>query len=79
MHLSEQEKKDIIILSLCVELGEFIKQELDIKEFEGIVFNDGKYLIKITGEKLLEDKISYNTIKPLSNNENSYPLLPGVF
>tara|TARA_R100000152_G_C6774371_1_gene202102 strand:+ start:180 stop:1172 length:993 start_codon:yes stop_codon:yes gene_type:complete len=79
MYISEQEKKDITILTLCVELGEFIKQELDIKEFEGIVFDDGKYLIKITGEKLLEDKISYNTIKPLSNNDNSYPLLPGVF
>ena len=78
-NLSEQEKKDIIILALCVELGEFIKQELNIKEAEGIVFNDGKYLIKITGEKLLEDKISYNTIKPLTNNNNNYPLLPGVF
>ena len=43
------------------------------------MFDDGRYLIKITGEKLLEDKISYNTIKPLSNNDNSYPLLPGVF
>ncbi len=78
-NLSEQEKKDIIILALCVELGEFIKQELNIKPAEGVVFDDGRYLIKITGKKLLEDKISYNTIKPLTNNDNSYPLLPGVF
>jgi len=77
-HLNDKEKKDIIILSLCVELGKFIKQELNIEDVEGVVFNDGKYLIKITGEKLLEDKISYNTTKSLTNN-NSYPLLPGVF
>jgi len=79
VHLSEKEKKDIIVLFLCVELGEFIKKELSLVASEGVVFNDGKYLIKITGKKLLEDKISYTTTKTLSINDNSYPLLPGVF
>tara|TARA_B100000902_G_C27208613_1_gene863064 strand:- start:265 stop:1245 length:981 start_codon:yes stop_codon:yes gene_type:complete len=76
-------KNAILKVVMSVLLGKFIKEKLNLSNFEGVIFFD-KFLkkhIKLTGDIILENKISFK--KNLSGNKCEYNdsmfLLPKAF
>jgi hypothetical protein len=71
----------IFLIFLCVELGLFIKKELLLRQAEGFVVQDNMSgnAIKITGDKILEDKIPFKKKKVVIESKDNYFLLPKAY
>lgn len=71
----------IFLIFLCVELGNFIKKELLLDDVEGFVVQDDMSgnAIKITGSKILEDKLSFKKKKVVLESKDNYFLLPRTY
>ena len=77
-------KTNIITLLLSVFLGEFVKDKLNIRNSEGVVLweNYSRSFIKLTGNFILENKISFKSLNEVKEEEydlDSIPLLPKAF
>lgn len=71
-------KHNIIFLLLCIELGKFLKEEFKMKDSEGFVVTDimSGDSFKFTGDKILEQKISFKKNKSTNKEIDRYFFLP---
>ena len=75
-------RKDIIFIILTKYFGDFLKSKLKLTHSEGIVFFEEmtNTQFKITGSKILEEKISFKPQKKNVNfKDNNYLLLPRTY
>ena len=69
----------MIFIILTKFFGDFVKKKLNISNSEGVVFLEEmtNTQFKITGSKILEEKISFKSQKKnIDFKDNNYLLLP---